>query len=402
MWKTTTVGNTLLMLQNGVNCKQDKSGEGYKITRIETIASAKINYEKTGFAMLDKAQLSKARLEVGDILFSHINSSIHVGKTAIYNGEEPLWHGINLLRLRTVNEVNSNYFNYFLISLFWSGYWKKTSKQSINQASVNQTDIKSIPISYPPLPEQQRIVAKLDSVFIEIDAAIAATEKKQKEVTKLKQAILTNTLHPQTPSAKMWETVKLGDVYSIGSSKRVLKSEWRNIGIPFYRGREITSLSKKGFVDNDLYISIEHYEGLIKKYGVPIENDILITAIGTIGSSYIVQRNDKFYFKDGSVLWLQKKTDILSEYVNYWIRSQLFKSQLDKGNGTTVDTLTISKLTNLSLPLPPLPEQQRIVAKLDSTFTEIDTAIAATEKKIKNYKALKSAILTQELQQGET
>ena len=100
----------------------------------------------------------------------------------------------------------------------------------------------------------------------------------------------------------MWETVKLGALFKIGSSKRVLKADWRDKGVPFYRGREITALSKDGYVDNDLFISETHFAELSSKYGVPQAGDILITAIGTIGNTYIVNQNDKFYFKDASVL----------------------------------------------------------------------------------------------------
>ena len=53
----------------------------------------------------------------------------------------------------------------------------------------------------------------------------------------------------------MWDSVKLEDLFKIGSSKRVLKAEWKDSGVPFYRGREITTLSKSGAVDNDLFIS---------------------------------------------------------------------------------------------------------------------------------------------------
>ena len=53
--------------------------------------------------------------------------------------------------------------------------------------------------------------------------------------------------------------VTLGKLFSIGSSKRVLKSQWKNEGVPFYRGREITRLATDGFVNNELFISEDHY-----------------------------------------------------------------------------------------------------------------------------------------------
>lgn len=194
MWTHGCIGDVLSLIQNGVNCKQDKSGIGDKVSRIETIADSNINYDKTGFAVLDEKQKAKAILHEGDILFSHINSPVHVGKTAIYDGIEPLYHGINLLRLQTIDAVDSRYFNMFLISLFQSGYWKRTSKQSVNQASVNQTDIKKVPFSYPPLAEQQRIVAKLDAAFAEIDKAINLTQQKVSTLVSLKSSVLSAEL----------------------------------------------------------------------------------------------------------------------------------------------------------------------------------------------------------------
>lgn len=199
MWKHGTIGDVLSIIQNGVNCIQDKSGQGHKITRIETIADANINYEKTGFSNLDEKQQEKAALVKGDILFSHINSPIHVGKTAIYDGSEPLYHGINLLRLRTIGDVDSSYFNRFLISLFWGGYWKRTAKQSVKQASVNQTDIKIVPFSYPPLAEQKRIVAKLDAAFAEIDKAEEFSKSKIANCSALKSSILAQELKGEAP-----------------------------------------------------------------------------------------------------------------------------------------------------------------------------------------------------------
>lgn len=191
----------------------------------------------------------------------------------------------------------------------------------------------------------------------------------------------------------MWKRVQLGDLYNVGSSKRVLKADWKDEGVPFYRGREITTLSANGSVDNDLFITEQHYETLLAKSGAPKADDIMITAIGTIGNTYIVQPNQKFYFKDASVLWLRKKTDISSKYVQYWLKTDEFFSQLDKGNGATVDTLTIKKLASVVLPLPPLAEQQRIVAKLDEAFAEIDKAFNSIELKANQTKDLKASVL---------
>lgn len=187
---------------------------------------------------------------------------------------------------------------------------------------------------------------------------------------------------------KGWPQKKLSDLYQIGSSKRVLKSQWKTEGVPFYRGREVTRLAADGFVDNELFISEKHFAELTKEYGVPKEGDIVITAIGTIGNSHVVRSSDRFYFKDASVLWMKRNAEVSSEFVNLWLKSPSFFGQLDRGNGATVDTLTIQKLQSVEISVPPLAEQQRIVAILDEAFAGLATAKANAEKNLQNARAL--------------
>jgi type I restriction enzyme S subunit len=187
---------------------------------------------------------------------------------------------------------------------------------------------------------------------------------------------------------KGWPRKRLSDLYHIGSSKRVLKSQWKTEGVPFYRGREVTRLAAAGFVDNELFISEKHFAELTKEYGVPKEGDIVITAIGTIGNSHVVRSSDRFYFKDASVLWMKRNAEVSSEFVNFWLKSSSFFDKLDRGNGATVDTLTIQKLQSVEISVPPLAEQQRLVGLLDEAFESLATAKTNAEKNLQNARAL--------------
>ena len=100
--KTVEFGALFRFIRNGMNVKQDKSGDGLPITRIETISDATVDGTRVGFAGLQEADCRDWFLETGDILFSHINSVEHVGKCAVYRGKpEKLVHGMNLLCLRS-------------------------------------------------------------------------------------------------------------------------------------------------------------------------------------------------------------------------------------------------------------------------------------------------------------
>ena len=97
-----------------------------------------------------------------------------------------------------------------------------------------------------------------------------------------------------------WEWVRLKNIVNVVSARRVHQSDWKSTGVPFYRAREIGKLSEQGFVDNELFISEELYSEFSKS-GVPKKNDLMITAVGTLGKVYIVKEEDRFYYKDASI-----------------------------------------------------------------------------------------------------
>ena len=163
-----------------------------------------------------------------------------------------------------------------------------------------------------------------------------------------------------------WEIKTLGDYFDITSSKRVFESEWTNEGVPFYRAREVVKLATNGFVNNDLFISEKMYTDYSSKYGIPKEGDIMVTGVGTLGICYVVKKDDKFYFKDGNIIWLKNKNLINSRFVEYAFKSDYLRIQIDDGIGATVGTYTIIKAKKTKIPVPPLPTQHQIVSELNA------------------------------------
>lgn len=166
-----------------------------------------------------------------------------------------------------------------------------------------------------------------------------------------------------------WPECKLGDYFEITSSKRVFQSEWRDAGVPFYRAREVVKLSQEGFVEDALFISREMYDEYKEKYGVPLPGDLLVTGVGTLGKVYIVKEGDEFYFKDGNIIWLKKKKEIDSRYLDYVLKTDKVQRFIQNAPGATVGTYTISKAKETIIPVPPIKEQKRIAAILDKADT---------------------------------
>ena len=299
----------------------------------------------------------------------------------------------------TYCDTNIDWAINILLYLNLNQYATSTAQPGLSVATINE-----VMVPVPPLKEQQRISQKLNDWFCLIDQIEQGKEDLQTTIKQTKSRILDLAIHgklvPQDPNDEPaiellkrinpdftpcdnghytfdvpsgWITTNLGSIFNVVSAKRILKSDWKHSGVPFYRAREIAKLSIYGLVDNELYISEEHYNSLKEKFPVPKASDIMISAVGTIGKCYIVKESDKFYYKDASVLCLCNDYQINAKYIYHIMRSEyMLKQMYDNSKGTTVDTITIEKAKQYILPLPPLAEQQRIVAKIEETFSIFD------------------------------
>lgn len=195
-----------------------------------------------------------------------------------------------------------------------------------------------------------------------------------------------------------WEIKIIGDYYEVTSSKRVFQSQWRDIGIPFYRAREIVVLSDKGKVDNELFIDQELYDLYKRQYGVPQAGDVLVTGVGTLGRLYVVQSNDApFYFKDGNIIWFKNKgyNSILLSYL--YQTNSVIGQITDNSGGSTVGTYTIQNAINTKIITPILPAEQNAIAE---ALSDVDALIAVLDKKIKKKRLIKQGVMTRLLMLG--
>ena len=175
----------------------------------------------------------------------------------------------------------------------------------------------------------------------------------------------------QLPDTWTWE--KLGSLGVIGSSRRVHQRDWVASGVPFLRAREIVALSKYGSVANELFITEQHYRVLADKGVIPEAGDIMVTGVGTIGVPYVVRTGDRFYFKDASVLIFKNVWNLCADYLRLVMESPYWIERVHEGSmGTTVHTLTISRVCEVAVPIPPRAEQRRIVAKVDELMALVD------------------------------
>lgn len=163
---TMSLMDVLVSAGNGMTVEQDDSGEGIPVTRIETIWNGEIDESRVKWARPDPKRADKFLMRPGDILFSHINSPEHIGKTALYEGNpEKMLHGINLLRLQPdLSMTDPQWLVHFLKTPQVRNFFRMRCKKAVNQASLNQQNLGELRFHLPALSLQRKFSSRVREV----------------------------------------------------------------------------------------------------------------------------------------------------------------------------------------------------------------------------------------------
>lgn len=294
-----------------------------------------------------------------DILFAKITPCMENGKVAIaQNLQNSVGFGTTEVHvLRPTPQILPEWIYSVVSSEQFRANAKKHMTGTAGQQRVPREYLENAEIPVPPIEEQKKIVERLDAIRKAqelCDAQISKTEE-------LFESILKKGLTKK----EGWSELKIEELCLVTSSKRVYQSEYMDHGVPFFRTKEITELANGKKVKTELFISEERFKELKDRFGSPKKDDILISAIGTIGEIFIVDTDPHFYFKDGNVLWLKDFHGIIPDFLK--LSLQFIARRLNEASaGSAYKALSIEKLKRIKIPLPSLEKQQKIVEKLSS------------------------------------
>lgn len=390
-WKKELLKNACKVFTDGnwIESK-DQSTEGIRLVQTGNIGFGfyKDKDDKARYISQETFERLKCtEILPGDLLVSRLPDP--VGKSCIIPDlNTKMITGVDCTIIRPKDFLLSEYLGFYQMS---DEYLKEVQSRvsGTTRSRISRKNLGLIEIPIPPLQEQQQIVAILDEAFEAIDQAITNIEKNIANAQELFQSKL-NEIFSQRGEG--WEEMELGEIGTLTSSKRIYKKEYVPNGVPFYRSKEIKELGNDKEISLELFITEKRYEEIKNKFGIPQKGDILLTAVGTIGEMYIVQDNDKFYFKDGNIMWLKDFHSLNSYYLKYALT--FFVEQLKAmSHGSAYNALTIEKLKKYSIPVPKMDDQLIIVDKLDQLKYNTDILKTRFQDKIRNLEELKKSIL---------
>ncbi|ELP56685.1 type I restriction modification DNA specificity domain protein [Microcystis aeruginosa TAIHU98] len=184
-WKLTKIGEVCTKPQYGYTTKAAQEGNIH-LLRTTDITSGQINWNTVPFCLENPSYPEKYILKDGDIVISRAGS---IGCSYLIKNPKYSVFASYLIRFQCKEIIDQKFFKLFLKSPL---YWQSISEKKLGIAvlNINATKLQDIDIPLPPLPEQHRIVEKIEELFSELDDGVASLKKALEQLKTYRQAVL--------------------------------------------------------------------------------------------------------------------------------------------------------------------------------------------------------------------
>jgi type I restriction enzyme S subunit len=372
----------------------------------------------------------------GDIIFAKITPCMENGKVAVV-GNLRNGVGFGSTEFHVIRpflaEFPRKYLFYYLIQEGFRRDAKRDMTGSAGQLRVPAKYMQDTSLLLPPLPEQGRIVARLEELFTRLDAGVEGLRKVKAQLKRYRQAVLKYAFEGKLteewrkthknqlePATKLLEQIKqerkreikyreLPPMDVLGLPELPENWAWAKLdditdkivdgshNPPPKQDSGIPMLSARNIVDNRIifsdyrYISLEDFER--EKTRVNIKaNDVLLTIVGTIGRSAVVAENTPMFAIQRSIAVI--RTYVRPKYLSWIIQSPFYSSYfLKRARGTAQKGIYLNQLKEIPIAIPSLLEQDNIVEKIDLYFSIADKIVESTERASAQASRLRQSIL---------
>ena len=386
-WKKVKLGD-VLQKTNNIDPRKTPDDDFVYID-VSSVSRTTFSIEKT-VCLKGKDAPSRARkkVETGDVLFATIRPTLQ--RIAIvleaYNGEVC---STGYFVLRPKEEIENHFLYYYLFTETFMSEMEKRQKGA-SYPAVNNGDIKDQTLSFPPLPEQKRIVAILDKAFEGINQAIANAEKNLANAREIFESYLNDVF---TRKGEGWEEVLFGDTCDFvrgpfgGSLK---KSCFVEDGYAVYEQQHAINdqfNQIRYFVDQEKFDEMKRFE--IRS------GDLIMSCSGTMGKIAIAPQNVKQGIINQALLKLTPKKNLSSGFLKYWMESNSFQEQIaSHSKGVAIKNVaSVKVLKKINVPVPQPDVQHNVVIMLNNYLHKTQHLQSIYQKKLNALQELKQSIL---------
>lgn len=381
MQKTMTLGTVATYINGRAFKPNEWEDDGLPIIRIQNLNDplAKFNYS-------NRCYEEKYRVEHGDLLFAW---SASLG-AHIWKGNDA-WLNQHIFRVIPKNVILQDYLYYYLCKVTAELYSKThgTGMVHITKEPFMATDI---PV--PSISEQERIVARIEELFSELDKAVETLQATQQQLAVYRQAVQKEVFEGDYPEVQLKEISTTISGYAFKSKKYTPDGKYIVVKIGNVKERHFD-------FSRDLTRTNEADGNILDKYLLR-HGDCLITLTGSRGKrdyGFIAMINkESNYLLNQRVAALRfDETKALPEFYQYYLSSPDYRNKFfsyETGN-VGQGNVGVKALWEPTVLLPSIEKQKKIVAEIESRLSVCDSIEQTVNTALSQADAMRQSILKQ-------
>lgn len=339
-------------------------------------------------------ELNCSEISNGDLLINRFITNNTMTCCIVSINEKRLLTSVDVCWIK---EDKSKYLNKYLMYCFLSEEFQKkvlSLSSGTTRIRISKSNLSKIDFPILPLEEQEKIVKKIEELFELIDKKEKNDKEKDKLRTLLKEKILDSAIRGELiendltfPASDVeevkedvpfdipnnWKWSMFKDVFNIVNGFTPLRTNddfWNSNDIPWFTVDDIKS---QGHIINktNQFITKKALGKNVNRL-IPKNTVLLCCTSATIGN-YALTNIELTTNQQWNALILNDRMNkqIVVKYIYYYVQT-LRKKMLIDGNSTTFPFISLKKLGNYLIPIPPLEQQKKIVEKIEDCFKLIE------------------------------
>ena len=296
---------------------------------------------------------------------------------------EPFWNIDTAFGIAPDKGLNPKYLYYFCVHFNFMPLDKSTGRPSLAKS-----DLLKIEMPVPPLPEQERIVSRIEELFSQLDAGVATLKKTKAQLAVYRQAVLKEAF------ADCADSVTMGSIATMIDPQPSHRTppEYEN-GIPYIGIGDIDYTEKTIRAKEARKVSPTVYEEHLQRYTLH-DGDFVMGKIGTIGKPFRLPLPQNYTLSANVILIQPDAEKINPEYLFWQFSSPLVTEQLMEGkNETSQPAFGIQKARLLQIKMCAPSDQDRIVSTIREKISVCEHIEKTVTFALQQAEAMRQSIL---------
>jgi len=395
-WRRVAVKSVAKSIQYGHTASAIDRKKGPRFLRITDIQDGRVDWSAVPSCDIPEEYIPKYRLEAGDLVFARTGAT--TGKSFLIRECPEAVFASYLIRVRVSADVDSRYLSLFFHS---PDYWRQieSGKRGIGQPNVNGKVLGDVEFPLAPLDEQRQIVAEIEKQFTRLEVGVAGLRRVQANLKRYRVAVLKAACEgKRVPTeAGRWSKTTLGTVLTKIEAGKSFRCEERPPHVTEVGVVKVSAVTWGTFDERETKTCLDKSR-VDERYFIR-PGDFLFSRANTIdlvGACVITSTISLKLMLSDKILRFRFAETVIPQWVLYWLRSEFGRKEIQRlstGNQESMRNIGQDRIRQISLVIPPLPEQQRIIAEVERRLSIVEELEAVVNANLQRATRLRGSIL---------